>query len=187
MTISKINRKLVITSFAVLILVAVVGTGVYLWQHGKVNNLNQQLKAQKSMYTILQSGNSNLQQEYKNLSGKLNNSSQSLSNATKIYHVSDSQDGITLVGVYPYSYQNMMEGNGPTPPTVHLLYFAVSGTNDLVGHTAVLTTDGLYLTTDGPLPTIPACGKNACVSYLDESSEGHTASIFYFKDLQWQL
>ena len=43
-----------------------------------------------------------------------------------IYHVGDTQNGITLIGVYPYSYQNMMAGNGDTPPTVHLLYFAVS-------------------------------------------------------------
>ena len=189
---SKINRKLVISSFAVLILVAVVGMGVYFWQHDKVNNLNQQLKAQKSMYLKLQSSNSNLQQENKNLSGKLNNANQSLSNATKIYHVGDTQDGITLVGDYHSSYQDLMAGNSATPPTINTIVFALSGvsTSDAF-NSIVLTTEGNYLLPDSKQAPIAACGTNACVGFdvsdSNSNSPKYSAATFFYKNFQWQL
>lgn len=192
MTISKINRKLVVTSFAVLILVLAVGMGVYLWQHSKVNNLNQQLKTQKSMYSKLQSSNSSLQQENKNLSGKLNNTNQSLSNATKIYHVGDTQDGITLVGVYHSSYQDLMAGNGPTPPTIYDTLFGLSGVSnsDAQKYSAILTTDGEYMTTSDSKANTSQCGSNACVGFIVADSVSKVTispKYFLYKGLQWQL
>jgi len=192
MTTSKINRKLVLTSFAILVLVAAVGVGAYFWQHGQVNSLNKQLKVQKSMYSKLESSNSSLQQENKSLSGKLNGANQSLSSATKIYHVGDTQDGVTLVGVYHSSYQDLMAGNGPTPPTIYDTLFALSGVSnsDAQGHSAIMTTDGTYITGSDSKANTSQCGSNACVGFIVADSESKVTispKYFLYKGLQWQL
>lgn len=167
MKIRKINRKLVTSGLVILILLAAVGVGVYLWQHSEVNNLNKQLKAQKSMYSKLQSSNSSLQQENESLSGKLNGADQSLSSATKIYHVGDTQGGVTLAGVYHSSYQNMMGGNG-SPPTIYDTLFALGGVSnsDAQEYSAIMTTDGKYITGSDSKANTSQCGSNACVGFI---------------------
>ena len=168
----------------ILILAAGI-VGIFFWQHGKVNNLAKQLAGQKAT-------NSGLVVANKRLTAQLGNADQTLSSATKIYHVGDTQDGIKLVGMYNSSYQDMMAGNGSTPPTINTVVFALSGLSESDAfNSIVLTTAGGYLSPDSKQAPIAACGSNACVGFdvsnSNSNSPHYTAATFFYKNLQWQL
>lgn len=100
------------------------------------------------------------------------------------YRVGDTQNGITLVGVYHSSYQNQMAGNGATPPQVNVIAFAVSGVsqNDAEEFSAILTPSGIDASKPA-LTRVDQCGSNACAVFYDTG----TPSVFYYKDLKWEL
>lgn len=101
-----------------------------------------------------------------------------------VYHVGDTQSGITLVGIYPYSEQSTRGGNSDTPITVNELFFAVSGvsSDELLAHSVAVTTDGKYVMPYGALYHIDACGSSACVPFIAGSYQS-----FRYRNLEWQL
>lgn len=94
-----------------------------------------------------------------------------------VYHVGDTQDGVTLVKTYQATYKNPM-ANGVEEVT----YFVVSGVSDqdLYAYSTILTDKGF--TGLAAIPKTPQCSNYACGAIMSTS-----ANIYYYKDLAWQL
>jgi len=98
-----------------------------------------------------------------------------------VYHVGDTQGGVTLVGEYSSSYQDLMGGNGPTPHVVAVTAFALAGADNKAA--MVLLTDGSYQLGGGGY-TIPECKSYTCVVFTVPKDQ---IKAFYFEGLKWNL
>ena len=159
---------------------------VYVSQNNKINKADHQV-------SVLQNSKITLQKENFLLTNQLSQATSKLVQLGRVYHIGDTQSGVTLVGMYYSSYQDMMAGNGPTPPTTNTIVFALSGVNtmDAENSSIVLTTVGSFTLPDSRQAPIAACGTNACVGFdvsnSNSNSPKYTASTFFYKNLEWQL
>lgn len=95
-----------------------------------------------------------------------------------IYHVGDTQDGVTLVAVYHTSYQNTRAAN----PTIQVVAFSVSGVNeDDINQFSAIQTEKGFMTPNASIMTVPEC-KTSCVVFADIP-----ITKFYYKNLVWTL